>query len=153
MTISRKEQRAARTRIERLWAAHKYDIMARGYRYYKEVALMFRHATTMEELLDIEIRISGLRHLPYTTKGLRTSLEHMWGYVKKHATVAERTTYEQLTAALWDAMHAQEKADGAWISEQQPLPVEARSVLHHLSQLANKYEIMYLQTTFQQSFE
>ncbi|WP_226654543.1 YbgA family protein [Pseudalkalibacillus hwajinpoensis] len=87
---------------EKLWARNKYTVMAKGYEHYKNIGEALKKAQSPEELLDVYDLLKKTLTLPYTKKGMRTTLQHMWGYFKKRATSEEKEEFiavmnEQLT--------------------------------------------------------
>jgi Pyrimidine dimer DNA glycosylase/Protein of unknown function (DUF1722) len=85
---------------QELWAQHKYSVMARSPRTYqalgRAVARM-RDTSTYSTLL--EDLTSILRDTP--TKGrLLNAIEHMWGYVRDHATAEDISNARTSTAHL-----------------------------------------------------
>lgn len=82
-----------RTLTEKLWARNKYTVMAKGYEHYKNVSTALKNAQSNEQLLDVYALLKDTLKLPYTRKGMRTTLEHMWGYFKKQATTDEKDLF------------------------------------------------------------
>ncbi len=85
---------------QELWAHHKYSVMARDQLTYREigrrVARIRRHsdgAGVAEELVLI------LRTTP-PRRDLLNALEHMWGYVSRAATVADKKVATTSAAGL-----------------------------------------------------
>ena len=83
----------SRTLTEKLWARNKYTVMAKGYEYYKKIGGALKNANSNEELFAVYEQIQETLNLPYTKKGMRTTLEHMWGYFKKQATSEEKEVF------------------------------------------------------------
>ncbi|MDO6656253.1 YbgA family protein [Anaerobacillus sp. 1_MG-2023] len=82
-----------RTLTEKLWAKNKYTVMAKGYEHYQKVGEALKNAQSLEELVDVYDLISESLTLPFTKKGMRTTLQHMWGYFKKQATSEEKEDF------------------------------------------------------------
>ncbi|MCR8844685.1 YbgA family protein [Paenibacillus sp. SC116] len=128
---------------EQFWAASKYDVMARGYASYKQISARYRDASTAA---DYEAAMHSISHtldaLPYTMKGLRTSIEHMWGYVSKYVHEEERTMFQQLFDSL------------EWKPDANDLDTfEATTPLLLLIQeFAVKYDVTYIEKTMANSF-
>ncbi|WP_036696010.1 hypothetical protein [Paenibacillus taiwanensis] len=132
---------------EQLWAGMKYDIMARGYRYYKEIAAQFSQAKSVADYEQIQVDLLYTQHhIPYSPAGLRTSIEHMWGYVSKHVSLEERIQYEAL---LQNGLAAKDDKvyDSALFLPESWLPV-----VQWLALMADQYHSSYLQHTFKNSF-
>jgi uncharacterized protein YbgA (DUF1722 family) len=82
-----------RTLTEKLWARNKYMVMAKGYEHYKNIGDSLKKAQSPEELLYVYDLLKETLTLPYTKKGMRTTLQHMWGYFKKRATSEEKEEF------------------------------------------------------------
>ncbi|WP_225445591.1 DUF1722 domain-containing protein [Paenibacillus arenosi] len=128
---------------EQFWAVSKYDVMARGYASYKQISACYRDASTTA---DYEAAIHNISHtldvLPYTMKGLRTSIEHMWGYVSKHVHEQERSTFQQAFEAVdWQSIASEQEAFDT-----------AVPLLSLIQEFAAKYEVAYIKQTMARSF-
>lgn len=77
------------------WAHHKYAVMSRGYDYYKEIqAYMGNKADGLiEEEGALVSRVLEIIHSPMEQRALRNTVDHLWGYFKEIATVAEKEVY------------------------------------------------------------
>ncbi|QHA93808.1 YbgA family protein [Bacillus sp. N1-1] len=82
-----------RTLTEKLWARNKYMVMAKGYEHYKNIGNSLKKSQSPEELLYVYDLLKETLTLPYTKKGMRTTLQHMWGYFKKRATSEEKEEF------------------------------------------------------------
>ncbi|WP_028593900.1 DUF1722 domain-containing protein [Paenibacillus assamensis] len=145
-------------RAEQFWAASKYDVMARGYASYKQISARYRDASTTT---DYEAAIYSISHtlnvLPYTKKGLRTSIEHMWGYVSKHVHEEERSLFQRTFEAVdWQSETSEQEAFEAvdWQSEtsEQEAFEAAVPLLSLIQELAAKYDVAYIKQTMANSF-
>lgn len=115
------------------WAYHKYSVMARGYRFYKEIQSCLKQKKPLpikEERGFIE-KILEIMEKPVHRKALVNVAHHLWGYFKKEASVAEKEHHLYL------------------ITEQAPL------LLDYFYLLARKYDQKYLlqSTVFAEPFE
>jgi len=74
------------------WSHHKYSVMARGYRYYKEIQSFMRQKKDCPIFREDEFLMEILTLLdePISQKEFPNLLEHLWGYVKKEADQKER---------------------------------------------------------------
>ncbi|WP_377887433.1 YbgA family protein [Alkalihalobacillus sp. R86527] len=88
--MSYKEMRKV---TEKLWAKNKYSVMAKGYEHYKRIGKVLKEAQSVDELYEVYLMIFEAVHLPYTKKGMRTTLEHMWGYFRKRADEDEKRVF------------------------------------------------------------
>lgn len=142
--------KSVRYEAERQWALRKYDIMARGYQFYKEVSQCFREASTITNYAMIIERLNEISNEePYSAAGLRTSIEHMWGYINKKATSAERQHMKMLWQQ-WQEELIRHPASTRWsITE---LPSSAAALLDYIKTLSDVYQITYLQNSFKASF-
>ncbi|MDK8181507.1 DUF1722 domain-containing protein [Paenibacillus sp. UMB4589-SE434] len=136
-----------RRSTEQLWAGVKYDIMARGYRYYKEITTQFGQAESLADYEQIRVALSDIQHrIPYSQAGLRTSMQHMWGYVSKKVSQEERAHYEALTQG-WQHIPYREAHYSASYLPEAFLPV-----VQWLALIADQYKVSYLQNTFKYGF-
>ncbi|WP_270180372.1 YbgA family protein [Alkalihalobacillus sp. CinArs1] len=78
---------------EKLWARNKYSVMAKGYEHYKRIGAAFKEAHSIDDLFNVYTLIGEAEQLPHTKKGMRTTLEHMWGYFKKRADEEEKQAF------------------------------------------------------------
>ncbi len=77
---------------QELWSHHKYSVMARDARKYKEIgqkvsAKRINFETLSKELVEI------LRTRP-SEGGIRNSLQHMWGYVSNEEFIVDKRNIE-----------------------------------------------------------
>ncbi len=78
------------------WAQHKYSVMARGYRRYRELSSAMSgygdpHITDSGELVGAVL--CALRR-PVLPGAMRNTLDHIWGHLKEEADPTERADYE-----------------------------------------------------------
>ncbi|WP_186786120.1 DUF1722 domain-containing protein [Paenibacillus agilis] len=135
----------SKKQAEQFWASNKYDVMARGYASYKQISARYRDASTAA---DYEAAMHSISHtlsvLPYTMKGLRTSVEHMWGYVSKHVHEEERAVFQH----IFDTLEWQSET-----SELEPDAFEtAAPLLLLIQEFAIKYDVTYIKQTMANSF-
>lgn len=98
---------------QELWAQHKYSVMAREYHAYKEIGNRIARSYRSEGFDALACDLVQWLRKPPPAKALRTTLEHMWGYVSDHADVTGRdfvalTPYEQLVKIREAAAKADE---------------------------------------------
>lgn len=91
-----------------LWAQHKYSIMARDYEAYKRFGKRVAALKGTAEFEALAAELVQWLRTPPAEKGVRTALEHMWGYVSgcfdvAGGTFVTLTPCEQL-AAIRDAV-------------------------------------------------
>ncbi|UOE93936.1 DUF1722 domain-containing protein [Alkalihalobacillus sp. LMS39] len=85
--------------VERMWSSNKYDVMARGYEYYKKMKPILQRNSVANVSLFYQFLLK-CKSLPYSKKGVTTTYEHVWGYYKSEATDEEKTRYKQLVSRL-----------------------------------------------------
>ncbi|MCT8138156.1 YbgA family protein [Anaerobacillus sp. CMMVII] len=122
---------------EKLWAKNKYEVMAKGYEHYLEVRTMLKQATTISDYALIYHKISTLREVPYKTKAMINTLEHIWGYFKKNASNEEKERFFQ---QLNDIRQVQ-------IDSFTTLPEEVKKIFSFILQLLARYENDYLKNS------
>ncbi|WP_216829943.1 DUF1722 domain-containing protein [Alkalihalobacterium elongatum] len=87
--------KVARRVAEKIWAMNKYEIMARGYDYYKEVSYTFRSLDSFTRIEALYVQMNSFLDLPYKKGAVLTTLEHVWGYFKRIATIDEKNHFFQ----------------------------------------------------------
>ncbi|MBF2261110.1 YbgA family protein [Staphylococcus capitis] len=113
-----------RGKIEKLWREEKYRVLLHDQNAYNKIRALLKESTSLEE---VQFQINeAINHSP-TTGSIINAYEHMWGYFKNIATDNEKHKSLMLKN---DFMNHQ---------------IELDALLSYLSQLANKYDIKYLQ--------
>lgn len=113
-----------RGKIEKLWREEKYRVLLHVQNAYNKIRALLKESPSLEE---VQFQINeAINHSP-TTGSIINAYEHMWGYFKNIATDNEKHKALMLKD---DFMNHQ---------------IELDSLLSYLSQLANKYDIKYLQ--------
>lgn len=113
-----------RGKIEKLWREEKYRVLLHDQNAYNKIRALLKESTSLEE---VQFQINeAINHSP-TTGSIINAYEHMWGYFKNIATDNEKHKALMLKD---DFMNHQ---------------IELDALLSYLSQLANKYDIKYLQ--------
>lgn len=113
-----------RGKIEKLWREEKYRVLLHDQNAYNIIRALLKESPSLEE---VQFQINeAINHSP-TTGSIINAYEHMWGYFKNIATDNEKHKALMLKD---DFMNHQ---------------IELDSLLSYLSQLANKYDIKYLQ--------
>jgi len=69
--------------IHKLWASHKYSVMARDYNIYKKMGSMV--ALNRMTLPQLSLETTSLLREAPTNKALQNTLLHMWGHISKFA--------------------------------------------------------------------
>ncbi|MBW4836265.1 MAG: YbgA family protein [Staphylococcaceae bacterium] len=113
-----------RGKIEKLWREEKYRVLLHNQNAYNKIRALLKESPSLEE---VQFQINeAINHSP-TTGSIINAYEHMWGYFKNIATENEKHKALMLKD---DFMNHQ---------------IELDTLLSYLSQLANKYDIKYLQ--------
>lgn len=113
-----------RGKIEKLWREEKYRVLLHVQNAYNKIRALLKESPSLEE---VQFQINeAINHSP-TTGSIINAYEHMWGYFKNIATDNEKHKALMLKD---DFMNHQ---------------IELDALLSYLSQLANKYDIKYLQ--------
>ena len=113
-----------RGKIEKLWREEKYHVLLHDQNAYNIIRALLKESPSLEE---VQFQINeAINHSP-TTGSIINAYEHMWGYFKNIATENEKHKALMLKD---DFMNHQ---------------IELDTLLSYLSQLANKYDIKYLQ--------
>lgn len=113
-----------RGKIEKLWREEKYRVLLHDQNAYNIIRALLKESPSLEE---VQFQINeAINHSP-TTGSIINAYEHMWGYFKNIATDNEKHKALMLKD---DFMNHQ---------------IELDTLLSYLSQLANKYDIKYLQ--------
>ena len=113
-----------RGKIEKLWREEKYRVLLHNQNAYNKIRALLKESPSLEE---VQFQINeAINHSP-TTGSIINAYEHMWGYFTNIATDNEKHKALMLKD---DFMNHQ---------------IELDSLLSYLSQLANKYDIKYLQ--------
>lgn len=81
-----------------LWAQHKYSVMAREYHACKRIGKRVADLRGKEEFETLATELVQWLRTPPTVEGIRTTLEHMWGYIKEDAEV-KGSDFIAMTAA------------------------------------------------------
>jgi hypothetical protein len=83
-----------------LWAQHKYSIMARDPKRYRQLGPRVARMRGVEPMAELALKLTlALRERPPQGR-LINALEHLWGHVKNHADGEEKRRAEQSPAAM-----------------------------------------------------
>ncbi|MEO7191374.1 MAG: DUF1722 domain-containing protein [Vicinamibacterales bacterium] len=86
--------------VQSLWAQHKYSVLARDPALYREIGRRVAGARRTASLAGLAEELTQTLREPPSDRFLLTAAEHMWGYVAKHASGAERADARTSTARL-----------------------------------------------------
>ena len=87
-------------RYQKWWASEKYLVMAHSQAHYNALRLLFKGNQWSEEKeLEFERLLKEAYQQTPTTKTLRTTYQHIWGYFKKKATSHEKDRYKETSSS------------------------------------------------------
>ncbi|MBM7094547.1 DUF1722 domain-containing protein [Bacillus sp. H-16] len=119
---------------EKLWARNKYEIMAKGYRFYKDIQISLREAENCREYLDVYLEIKKQKELPFSHGDFLNTCEHIWGYFKHKTTESEKEQFFTLFN------HARSLTAASYTY----FPPECRKCAAYLAYLLELYPVSYL---------
>ena len=79
---------------QELWRQHKYSVLARDVKSYKEIGNQVSKMTSSDDFSNLAITLSELLRVSPCEGGIRNSLQHMWGYVSE-LTSTPQDAFEQ----------------------------------------------------------
>jgi len=85
---------------QQLWAQHKYSVMARDIRAYKDIGKWVTSKSGSKDLSNVALELTQLLRKPPESKLIENTLLHMWGYVSKYAPIANKALEPLSTKAL-----------------------------------------------------
>ncbi|MGC8873401.1 MAG: DUF1722 domain-containing protein [Chloroflexia bacterium] len=85
---------------QRIWAQHKYSVLARDSAAYRVFGRWAAHAREPESLAAFADELTELLRRPPSPGGVRNAVEHMWGYVSHRATADDRRRARGSPAAM-----------------------------------------------------
>ncbi|WP_052255186.1 YbgA family protein [Salinicoccus sp. YB14-2] len=115
--------------IEKKWAKEKYKVMMHSQKHYERIRKELKGNPDIEVLDVLDVLIDEAMENTPTKGSIINTYNHMWGYFKKVCTEKERTT----------AMDMEEKFKAQ--------EVESEALLKFIAELADKYEVKYLQNS------
>ncbi|WP_280768120.1 DUF1722 domain-containing protein [Salipaludibacillus daqingensis] len=121
--------------IEQLWAINKYEVMMKGYNYYKEMKVAMKSSHTAADFQYIYSRIFEIKKQLFHHPSVLNTMEHIWGYFKNKASCSEKNTFLSLISQCQHPFT---------IDEYDFFPKPVQQVIAYLSALLNKYPQPYL---------
>lgn len=112
--------------IEKKWAQEKYKVMMHSQKHYERIRKELKGNISIEAL---DALIDEAYEVPPSKGSIMNTYNHMWGYFKKVCTEEERTT-----AMVLEEKFKEEEAG-------------AEALLKFIAELADKYEVKYLQNS------
>ena len=81
-----------------LWAHHKYQVMARGYRCYKEIQAQMkdRPEASIQAQGELAARLLEIFRQAPTQEAMRNVRDHIWGYFKNRVSDCQKTHYLEI---------------------------------------------------------
>lgn len=83
---------------QHLWSQHKYSVMARDYNQYKHLGPCVAQIKSATDFAELATLLTEILRCPPSTGGLKTTLQHLWGYVSS-ADALPQGTLESWTLA------------------------------------------------------
>ncbi|PYZ94604.1 hypothetical protein CR194_03475 [Salipaludibacillus keqinensis] len=120
--------------IEQLWAINKYEVMMKGYSFYKQIQSLLKSAHTPAHFRHIYETIHDLKMQHFHHQDVINTLEHIWGYFKSDATDKEKQHFFQYL------YKCQQLTDHTY----NVFPKEVQHALAFLSTLLDTYPHRYL---------
>ena len=82
-----------------LWAQHKYSVMARDPQLYREIGRRVAGIRKRAAFANLTNELTVILRRAPAPGPLRTAVEHMWGYVSRHAIEADRSLASRSVSA------------------------------------------------------
>lgn len=70
---------------QEIWSHHKYSVMARDYNLYKKIGAQVTDLKKGSKFTKFVIQLTEILRIVPEDKGLRNTLQHMWGHVSKYS--------------------------------------------------------------------
>jgi len=93
LIVNNMDKKLKVTIIEKQWAKYKYLLMERNYKYYKHCSKLVKENCNIEEFYEYTDEIINLA---VESGSFINTAEHVWGYVKNHASDKEKNHFEKL---------------------------------------------------------
>ena len=74
--------------VQKLWAQHKYSVMARDVSEYKHIGRWVASSKTGNGISDLYPELLSMLRCPPGEGNLRNTVQHMWGYVSGFASLS-----------------------------------------------------------------
>ena len=75
---------------QNMWAQHKYSVMARDIRSYKDIGKWVTTKSGSRELSNVAQELTVILRQPPEPRLTENTLLHMWGYVSKYTTMSSK---------------------------------------------------------------
>ncbi|MBC7765271.1 MAG: UV DNA damage repair endonuclease UvsE [Hyphomonadaceae bacterium] len=111
--------------LEQEWARYKYLVLSKSQASYGEIRNMLKHKAHVDVVRFYEIIEQALQ-LPENKGAQINAAQHIWGYLNKHCTLAEKTRFIKLGRAY---------SEGT---------TTIQALKNHLFKCVNKQQVDYL---------
>ena len=91
--------------LEQYWGAQKYNVMERGYRYYKSVTKSLKQGVDPKEIREA---IEKYLLMEAPKKAVIKTFHHVWKYIKNLATAEEQASVVKAIEDYEDGLHEYE---------------------------------------------
>ena len=86
--------------VQKLWAQHKYSVMARDVSEYKHIGRWVASSKTGNGISDLYPELLSMLRCPPGEGNLRNTVQHMWGYVSGFASLSGKAIERKTTRGL-----------------------------------------------------
>lgn len=86
--------------VQRLWAQHKYSVMARDAAEYKRIGCLVASSKTGNGMSDLYPELVLLLRCRPGEGNLRNAIQHMWGYVSSYSSFDGKIIESKTTKSL-----------------------------------------------------
>ena len=114
-----------RKECEELWAKNKYFVLSKSHKAYLEIREYLRGNKL--DILYLNEKIQKTRDMKETKKDFSNAILHIWGYLKKDASIIEKQTLFDILNEYMDGKNTQ------------------KHVIEYINTLLKKYPNEYLQ--------
>ena len=114
-----------RRECEELWAKNKYFVLSKSHKTYLEIRGYLKG--TELDILWLNEKIQETRDMKESKKDFSNAILHIWGYLKKDASIIEKQTLFDILNKYMDGKNSQ------------------KLVIEYINNLLKKYPNEYLQ--------
>ena len=114
-----------RKECEELWAKNKYFVLSKSHKAYLEIREYLRGNKL--DILYLNEKIQKTRDMKESKKDFSNAILHIWGYLKKDASIIEKQTLFDILNEYMDGKNTQ------------------KHVIEYINTLLKKYPNEYLQ--------
>jgi hypothetical protein len=88
---------------QELWAQHKYSVLARDPERYGDIGRELSRRRGRDAFAELAAEVTALLRRSPARGPLTTAIEHMWGYVSRHASSSRRAAASRSVRACFAA--------------------------------------------------